>query len=98
MALAISTIRRITILTASVPRAKQKLAVTELQRGLIQLGYARRFIISELPGPMLANNEVRFVLVSGRATAEDYVISAVQDGPSATVTIEGAGDQALLYG
>lgn len=92
------TVEQITLLTAPRPTFKQRLAVTELRRGLHRLGYTGRTVVGELPGPAPAGGELRFVLTAGRETAESYRIAAEREGATTTVTIAGAGEQALLYG
>jgi hypothetical protein len=98
MNLPIHNIRLLTILTARAPSFKERLAVSELQRGLYQLGCAGPVVAGELPGPAATEGEIRFVLTAGRLETEQYEISTGQDKALTTVTIAGAGEQALLYG
>jgi len=95
MDLPIHSIGRVAILTPPRPAFKQRLAATELQRGLLQLGYRGQMLAGELPAPVLVPGELRFILTAGFSAAENYTIAATEDR---TVTIDGDGAQALLYG
>src|SRR5262245_40905160 len=98
MNLPIHHIKLVTILTVPAPSFKERLAVSELRRGLYQFGGAGPLVGGDLPGPAAAADELRFVLSAGRLASEEYDIAAAQAGPLTTVTIAGAGEQALLYG
>lgn len=86
-------IELITIFTPSTPSFKERLAATELRRGLYGLGYRRDLRVGELPGGDLSEHELRFVLTASRGHTESYTISA----ESSAVKLHGAGEQALLY-
>lgn len=90
------SIRQVTILTPPTPTFKQRLAASELRRGLLQLGCTPRITVGELPGATPADGELRFILLPGASDAETYRI-AVAEGGAATITLAGAGDQAMLY-
>jgi hypothetical protein len=91
-------VRRLSILTVSGSGFKHRLAAAELRRGLLQLGYVGSTVVGELPGPREQSDELRFVLTAGDDDAESYEVSAERDGGGVTtVTITGAGEQALLY-
>ncbi|MFO7633950.1 MAG: hypothetical protein R6W76_15500 [Caldilinea sp.] len=87
-----STIQQITILTTPSPTVRQRLAATELRRGLHQLGL-RSIRTAELPGSLVEAGEVCFVLISGTGEHETYTISADASG----VTLQGDGELGLLY-
>jgi hypothetical protein len=89
------SIEQITVLTAPRPTFKERLAATELRRGLLRLGYSGRTLVGELPRPAAAPGELCFALTAGRGAEERYEIAAPD---SAVVTIAGVGEQALLYG
>jgi len=89
----LSSIEHISILTSSAPSFKQRLATTELRRGLHQLGYRRETRVGELPGPAMVAAELRFVLTSGQGDKEGYTITAGAEG----VSLHGDGEQGLLY-
>jgi hypothetical protein len=89
---------RITVLTLPASSFAQRLAASELRRGLLQLGYAGPLLVGERPGPEGEPGELRFVLEIDRAmAAESYTIAAVQDQGCTTVTLGGGSDAALLY-
>ncbi len=90
---AFTSLSRIIILTSGTPSFKQRLAISELQRGLYQLGYRREIRAGELPGPAAGADELRFILTSKQGDDENYTIAAGQDG----VRLHGSSDQALLY-
>jgi len=98
MNLPFHTLLQLTILTSPNPTFKERLAVSELRRGLRQLGYGGLTVIGELPGPAPTNGELRFVLTAARSVAENYEVSSTQNTGVTTVTIKGASQQALLYG
>ncbi|MFZ1771475.1 MAG: hypothetical protein WAU00_19860, partial [Caldilinea sp.] len=83
----------ITIFTPSTPSFKERLAATELGRGLYGLSYRRELRVGELPGGDLSEGELRFVLTASRGHAESYTISA----ESGVVKLHGASEQGLLY-
>ncbi|HQY93657.1 MAG TPA: hypothetical protein PLS79_18765, partial [Caldilinea sp.] len=83
----------ITIFTPSTPSFKERLAATELGRGLYGLSYRRELRVGELPGGDLSEGELRFVLTASRGHAESYTISA----ESGAVKLHGASEQGLLY-
>ena len=83
----------ISIIPAS-QSAKMMLAVQELRRGLLQLGFGPTVAV----GTTQANCTLRFILEAGVSVAETYTISVQEDNGLTTVTISGAGEQALLYG
>ncbi len=86
------TIQQITIMTPPAPTMRQQLAVSELRRGLHQLGL-RSIRTGELPGPAAVDGDLRFVLTSGAGERETYIISDAADG----VTLHGDGEPGLLY-
>ncbi len=63
-------ISRIVILTTVRPSFKQRLAATELQRGLLQTGYSGQILVAELPGPENADGDARFVLHAEQGKGE----------------------------
>ena len=92
-------ISQVVILTTGGPPFKQRLAATELQRGLLQTGYSGHVLVAELPGPENAVGDIRFVLHAEQGEGEDYTITSRQgEGNGVTVTIQGTSEQALLYG
>jgi hypothetical protein len=97
MSIALHSLSQVTILTAPSPSFKERLAASELLRGLRQLGHTGHTVIAELPGLPPPNGELRFVLSADRLEGETYEIASVQDSAITTVTIKGANQQALLY-
>jgi hypothetical protein len=99
MNIPIHSIKQLTILTAPTADFKQRLARTELRRGLVQLGYAGLVVAGELPGPEVTENELRFVLTAAHSADEHHQIAvAADDRMLGTVNITGASAQSLLYG
>lgn len=99
MHLALSELTLVTVLTAPRPSAKQQLAASELRRGLFQLTSALPTRVAELPGSTPLTSELRVVLLAGNSTQETYEISTSEaSGLLPTITVHGAGEQALLYG
>src|SRR5215218_2541459 len=94
----IPAIKRLSIFTVPNPSFKQRLAATELSRGLLQLGYEGHTVVGELPEPKARPGELRFVLSAGAEEDEGYKIAGGEDGGPTIVTISGAGEQGLLYG
>ncbi|HLV34447.1 MAG TPA: hypothetical protein VKY59_05000, partial [Spirillospora sp.] len=90
----IEAIPQISILTHPNPCFRQRLAVSELRRGLWQLGYRRTIRVDEMPGAEPTPDELRFTLAAEGSSGENYTISAT----GGQVAIIGASDQALLYG
>lgn len=89
----LSAIERIWILTSSMPSFKERLAATELSRGLYQLGYRRDLRTAELPGPAPSENELIFALTWEARHKEEYSISATAN----RIALHGMSEQALLY-
>lgn len=79
-------------MTLPAPTMRQRLAATELRRGLHQLGL-RAIRSAELPGPDTIAGDVRFVLLADAGERETYTISA--DGTN--ITLHGDGELGLLY-
>ncbi len=98
MKLPFHTLSQLTILTPPNPTFKERLAVSELRRGLRQLGYSGLAVIGELPGPAPTDGELRFVLTAARSVTENYEVASTRNASVTTVTINGASQQALLYG
>lgn len=92
MSYPLSDLQLITILTPPAPTLRQQLAVTELRRGLHQLGL-QAVRTAELPGPTAAAGEVRFTLLAEVGDAESYSIAADASG----VMLHGDGELGLLY-
>lgn len=96
MSLHTSTKLPIAILTPAAPSFKQRLAASELSRGLAQLGYCATVTEGEWGGAAGAAS-VRIVLSSDRAAGEGYSTRSQAAGGTTEVHLHGANDQALLY-
>ena len=86
----------VAILIAPAPSFKQRLAASELQRGLRQLGVRGTVAIGEWSG-ISGGAGLRFVLTNERGSGDNYSIRARAEGSETEVYLHGVNEQALLY-
>jgi hypothetical protein len=89
-------IQHVDILIPPTPSFKQRLAASELQRGLLQLGLHGTLTVGER-GAAPTNAALHFVLTCERNSGEHYAIRSRTEGDETEVFLHGANEQALLY-
>ncbi len=98
MNLPFDSIHSIKIAAPVHPSFKERLAASELQRGLVQLGWRGALAVGSVGDFAARPGDLTFILVRGRASGESYTISACADESGAVIVeFAGVNEQALLY-